>query len=109
MTTDPDKTEQLLRDILAPLTEDAQHDPDAARRVVARWKQRERKRRLIIATLIAVIFTTAVTIGLWVLNRADPGVHIIFSSSATIQLGDQVGTRRVTVVPVPGMRSEVRR
>lgn len=47
--------------------------------MVARWKRRERKRRLIIAILIAMIFTTADAIGLWALNQADPGTHIIFS------------------------------
>lgn len=90
MTTDWDNTEQLLRDALAPLIADAQRDPDAARQVIARWKRRERKRRLVIATLIAVIFTTADAIGLWALNRADPGTHIIFSDSPTVQ-HDPVG------------------
>ncbi len=77
--------EQLLRDILTPLAAEVQRDPDAARRVVARWKRRERKRRLILAILIAVIFTTADAIGLWELNQADPGAHIIFSDPHAVQ------------------------
>jgi hypothetical protein len=85
MTTDSDKTEQLLRDILAPFADEAQRDPEAAQRVVARWKRRERKRKLIIATLIAVVFTTADAVGLWALNHADPAAHIIFSDSSTVQ------------------------
>jgi uncharacterized membrane protein len=85
MTTDLDNTEQLLCDILAPLAAEAQRDPDAACRIIARWKRRERKRRLIIGILIAVIFTAADAIGLWTLNQSDPGGHIIFSDSSTVQ------------------------
>lgn len=85
MTTGADNVDQCLRDALAALADEAQRDPDAGHRVVDRWRRRERKRRLIIATLMAVIFTAADAIGLWALNQADPNSHIIFSDTHTEQ------------------------
>lgn len=84
MTTEANNTEQCLREAFAALAIEAQRDPDAGRQVVARWKRRERKRRLIIAILIALIFTTADAVALWALNQADPGTHIIFSDPSTV-------------------------
>ncbi|GGU18865.1 hypothetical protein GCM10010244_51790 [Streptomyces coeruleorubidus] len=56
-------------------------DPDAYRTARGEWLRRERRRRLVLAVLITVVFTLATLIGLWVLNQApsDPGV--IFSGT----------------------------
>lgn len=86
MTTDsPRDTEQRLRDALDALAAEVHPDPDAYRRVIIRWRRRERKRRLIIAILSTLIFAAADAIGLWALNQADPKAHIIFSDSSTVE------------------------
>lgn len=86
MTTDnPVDTEQRLRDALGALAAEVHPDPDAYRRVMTRWRRRERKRRLIIAILSAVIFAAADAIGLWALNQANPHSHIIFSDTSTVE------------------------
>lgn len=85
MTTDLGTTEKRLRDAFDALATEVHPDPGSCRRVVAGWKRRQRKRRLIIAILIAVIFTTADAIGLWALNQADPGTHVIFSDPSPVQ------------------------
>ncbi|WP_405813563.1 hypothetical protein OG241_03345 [Streptomyces sp. NBC_01390] len=93
--TQQDRTERELRAALETLAcgVSAAPSPDAYRTARGDWLRRERRRRLVLAVLIAVVFTLAVLIGLWVLNHApsDPGV--IFS-----------GTRN-SIVPgtVPGV------
>ncbi|MGH3823968.1 MAG: hypothetical protein ACRDRA_14225 [Pseudonocardiaceae bacterium] len=85
MTTDTGNTEERLRDAFDALATEIRPDPSSCRRVIAGWRRRQRKRRLIIAILLAVIFTAADAIGLWALNQADPGTHIIFSDPSTGQ------------------------
>ncbi|MGV9317085.1 hypothetical protein ACWDR0_33655 [Streptomyces sp. NPDC003691] len=48
--------------------------PGAYRAVSADWRRRERRRKLVLAALSAVVFTLAVLAGLWVLNSA-PADH----------------------------------
>lgn len=85
MTTDPGNTEERLRDAFDALATEIRPDPGSCRRVVAGWKRRQRKRRLVISILIAVIFTAADVIGLWALNQADPVPNIIFSDLSPVQ------------------------
>ncbi|MGK5692666.1 hypothetical protein ACSNOJ_07060 [Streptomyces sp. URMC 128] len=76
-----DRTEEELREALRVLAGGVLPDPDAYRTARGEWLRRERRRRLVLAVLIAVVFTLATLIGLWVLNQApsDPGV--IFSGT----------------------------
>jgi hypothetical protein len=78
--TSPDRTERELQEALTALADGVHIAPDAYRTARGEWLRRERRRRLVLAVLIAVVFTLATLIGLWVLNQApsDPGV--IFSS-----------------------------
>ena len=75
-------TEDRLRDALDALATGVTPDPDAYRRVSAEWRRRERRRRLVLAILVAVVFAVTDAVGLWALNRADAGSHIIFDDPA---------------------------
>ncbi|WP_328337710.1 hypothetical protein [Streptomyces violaceus] len=77
----PGRTERELREALEALAGGVLPDPDAYRTARGEWLRRERRRRLVLAVLITVVFALATLIGLWVLNQApsDPGV--IFSGA----------------------------
>ncbi|MGC9538779.1 hypothetical protein [Streptomyces sp. UG1] len=77
------RTERELREALAALADGVQAPPDAYRTARGEWLRRERRRRLVLAVLVAVVFALATLIGLWVLNQApaDPGV--IFSGTGS--------------------------
>jgi hypothetical protein len=81
--TSPDRTERELREALEALAGGVLPAPDAYRTARGEWLRRERRRRLVLAVLIAVVFALATLIGLWVLNQApsDPGV--IFSGAGS--------------------------
>ncbi|WP_344006184.1 hypothetical protein [Streptomyces thermocarboxydovorans] len=81
--TDTERTERELADALAALAGGVLPDPDAYRTARGEWLRRERRRRLVLTVLVAVVFTLATLIGLWVLNQApsDPGV--IFSGDGS--------------------------
>ncbi|CAL9312274.1 hypothetical protein [Streptomyces sp. R02] len=76
---DEERTARELADALHALAGGVLPDPDAYRTARGEWLRRERRRRLVLTVLVAVVFTLATLIGLWVLNRtpAEPGV--IFS------------------------------
>ncbi|MGP4043115.1 hypothetical protein [Streptomyces sp. 2A115] len=82
-----DRTERELRAALETLAGGVRAAPDAYRTARGDWLRRERRRRLVLAVLIAVVFTLATLIGLWVLNQApsDPGV--IFSGAQSAERG----------------------
>ncbi|WP_037668291.1 hypothetical protein [Streptomyces griseus] len=84
--TEDNRTERELREALEALAGGVRAAPDAYRTARGEWLRRERRRRLVLAVLITVVFTLATLIGLWVLNQtpSDPGV--IFSGA-----GDTVG------------------
>ncbi|MDT6987999.1 hypothetical protein ACFSUJ_07270 [Streptomyces lusitanus] len=73
---DEERTERELADALHALAGGVLPDPDAYRTARREWLRRERRRRLVLTVLVAVVFTLATLIGLWVLNRtpAEPGV-----------------------------------
>jgi hypothetical protein len=76
--TTPD-TDQRLREAFGALAAGVQADPGAYRRASAGWRRRDRRRRLVLAILAAVVFATADAVGLWALSQADPNTHVIFS------------------------------
>ncbi|MGW2570845.1 hypothetical protein [Streptomyces sp. NPDC001537] len=77
--TSPDRTEQELREALQALAGSVQAAPDAYRTARGDWLRRERRRRLVLAALIAVVFTLATLVGLWVLNQTPAHPGVIFS------------------------------
>ena len=79
--TERDRTERELRAALETLAGGVRAAPDAYRTARGDWLRRERRRRLVLAVLIAVVFTLATLIGLWVLNQAPSGSGVIFSGA----------------------------
>ncbi|MFC5214958.1 hypothetical protein [Streptomyces coerulescens] len=82
--TSADRTERELREALAALAggvPDA--TPDAYRTARGEWLRRERRRRLVLAVLVTVVFALATLIGLWVLNRAPAEPGVIFSGAGS--------------------------
>ncbi|MEV5440377.1 hypothetical protein AB0K80_30865 [Streptomyces sp. NPDC052682] len=85
---DHTRTERELRAALAALAGGVSPAPDAYRTARGAWLRRERRRRLVLAVLVAVVFALATLIGLWVLNQtpSDPGV--IFSGPGAASAAD---------------------
>ncbi|MFJ4539701.1 hypothetical protein ACIP39_27600 [Streptomyces tibetensis] len=77
--TEPDRTEQELAEALAALAGGVRAAPDAYRTARGEWLRRERRRRLVLAVLVTVVFALATLIGLWVLNEAPSSPGVIFS------------------------------
>ncbi|GGX42492.1 hypothetical protein GCM10010321_69110 [Streptomyces chartreusis] len=57
--------------------------PDTYRTARGEWLRRERRRRLVLAVLITVVFALATLIGLWVLNHAPAEPGVIFSGTGS--------------------------
>ncbi|MEU0384058.1 hypothetical protein [Streptomyces chartreusis] len=76
------RTERELREALEALAGGVLPDPDAYRTARGEWLRRERRRRLVLAVLIAVVFTLATLIGLWVLNQTPSHPGVIFSGAS---------------------------
>ncbi|WP_243766205.1 hypothetical protein [Streptomyces sp. GC420] len=85
MSTSPGapRTEQQLHEALHALAGQVHPAPNAYRAARGDWLRRERRRRLILAVLVTVVFTLAVLIGLWVLNQTPPGDGVIFHEPGT--------------------------
>ncbi|GKQ38352.1 hypothetical protein [Streptomyces sp. A012304] len=79
--TGHDRTERELRAALEALADGVRPAPDAYRTARGEWLRRERRRRLVLAVLIAVVFALATLIGLWVLNQAPAEPGVIFSGT----------------------------
>jgi hypothetical protein len=75
-------TDERLRDAFDALAVGVRADPGAYRRASAGWRRRERRRRLVLAIVAALVFTAADAVGLWALSHADPNTHVIFSDPA---------------------------
>ncbi len=81
-TTSSGPPAQQLRDVFdalatsVPAASTSNGYPDA----LAQWRRRERRRKLIVAILVAVVFAVADIIGLWALSKADVDNHIIFNN-----------------------------
>ncbi|MFF7647807.1 hypothetical protein [Streptomyces canus] len=79
----PHRTERELQRALAALADEVHAAPDAYRTARGEWLRRERRRRLVLAVLIAVVFALATLIGLWVLNQTPAHPGVIFSNSGS--------------------------
>lgn len=82
--TDPIDTEDRLRDAFEAFAAEVNPAPDAYRRARNSWLRSEQRRRLILAIVIAVVFSLSVLIGIWVLNHASPTQHIIFNNTGSV-------------------------
>ncbi|MEU1082745.1 hypothetical protein ABZ368_21405 [Streptomyces sp. NPDC005908] len=76
-----DRTERELAEALHALAGGVLPDPDAYRTARGEWLRRERRRRLVLTVLVAVVFALATLIGLWVLNQAPAEPGVIFSGN----------------------------
>lgn len=83
-TGDAGSTEDRLREALDTLAGSVEPKPGAYRRVSAEWRRRERRRRLLTALLVLVVLALADLVGLWALNRADPGSSVIFDHNRVV-------------------------
>ncbi|MGW9591933.1 hypothetical protein ACWHLZ_16595 [Streptomyces chartreusis] len=82
--TSADRTERELREALAALAGGVpEATPDTYRTARGEWLRRERRRRLVLAVLITVVFALATVIGLWVLNHAPAEPGVIFSGTGS--------------------------
>ncbi|MFG2037913.1 hypothetical protein [Dactylosporangium sp. NPDC048998] len=70
---------EQLRDVFDALTASVHGAPDRYPTALADWRRRERRRRIVVAILAALIFALADIIGLWALSKADVNTHIIFN------------------------------
>ncbi|MFI9725322.1 hypothetical protein [Streptomyces sp. NPDC052092] len=76
-----DRTERELAEALHALAGGVLPDPDAYRTARGEWLRRERRQRLVLTVLVAVVFALATLIGLWVLNQAPAEPGVIFSGN----------------------------
>lgn len=78
----PTEAEQRLRETLDVLAAQVTPDQDAYRKVAARWRWRELRRRLLALLLASVIIVGAVVLGLWLLNRVAAQEPVVFQGPA---------------------------
>ncbi|WP_432197900.1 hypothetical protein [Streptomyces sp. bgisy027] len=79
-----ERTERELREALAALAGGVpEATPDTYRTARGQWLRRERRRRIVLAVLITVVFALATLIGLWVLNHAPAEPGVIFSGTGS--------------------------
>jgi hypothetical protein len=69
--------EDQLRHALDLMADSVHASPDAYQHVQREWRRRERRRRLTLYTLIAVVFLCTDLLGLWALNQAHTEPHIL--------------------------------
>jgi hypothetical protein len=77
--------EERLRETLDALAAQVHAPPDAYRQARNDWRRRERRRRLILAILVAIVFTIADVIGLWALNHSHDGQRVIFNGPVQVE------------------------
>ena len=74
----PSSPEERLRDTLEALARSVEPSPSAYQRALQRWRHMDYRRRLYAAIIAGVIIGLADLLGLWALNQATTGDHIIF-------------------------------
>lgn len=67
-----------LRDLFETLATPVHGAPNRYPKALSQWRRRERRRKLIVAILAAVVFALADFIGLWALSNANVDTHLIF-------------------------------
>jgi hypothetical protein len=82
-----DSVAHQLRDAFGAVAAEIDADPTTYPRVSAGWRRRYRRRRIVLATLAAIVFVAADAVGLWALNQADPNTHVIFSDPRPVPPG----------------------
>ncbi|WP_283138915.1 hypothetical protein [Rhizohabitans arisaemae] len=84
--TGPASTEDQLREALEQLASGVRAHPDAYRRVQREWRRRERKRRIILAVVVTLVFALADAVGLWALNQSSQNSpQVVFNDPAPPQ------------------------
>jgi hypothetical protein len=78
-------TEERLRETLDALAAQVDAAPPAYEPALATWRRRERRRRLVLAVLIAIVFVVADLIGLWALNQTPDRTPVIFDDRNHIE------------------------
>jgi hypothetical protein len=76
-------TDDRLRDALHAVADGVPAASADYRRASAGWRRRYRRRRLVLAILIAIVFLAADAIALWALNQTNPDAYVIFSNPGT--------------------------
>jgi hypothetical protein len=86
-------TDDRLRDALQALASGVpqkEQAPEEYRAVSSGWRRRERRRRLVLGALVALVLVLADIVGLWALNRTDPDSHVIFSDPQPANVAPQL-------------------
>jgi hypothetical protein len=83
-TYDTYDTEQQLSQAIAAFADNIHPAADAYCNAQREWHRRERRRRMILATLIMVVFASATLLGLWVLNQTSAAPHSIFGGGVSV-------------------------
>jgi len=98
----PDRTERELQEALAALADGVRAAPDAYRTARGEWLRRERRRRLVLAVLVTVVFALATLIGLWVLNQTPSNAGVVFSGTGDTTTHASRTTDTAPRVPLGG-------
>ena len=76
-------TEQMLREALDVIAGAVTAPPGAYRSARREWLRRERRRKVVLTVVIAVVFAVATLVGLWVLNDSSSHPHPVYGVAAT--------------------------
>jgi len=85
-------TEQQLSEAITAFADTIHPAANAYRTAQREWHRRERRRRMILATLIMVVFASATLIGLWVLNHSSVTAHPAFSGAGSAPVSTIAGS-----------------
>ncbi len=84
-------TEARLRDALDALSSTVTVSDEAYRGLQRQWRRRERRRRRVAALVATALVLVADGIGLWALNQAEPGSHVVFDTGVPVGREDPAG------------------
>lgn len=75
-------TEQMLREALDVIAGAVTAPPGAYRNARQEWLRRERRRKVVLTVVIALVFAAATLVGLWVLNDSSSHPHPVYGVAA---------------------------